>query len=156
MVCIALTDKASMAPMLPTPASPQKRSLSTADFDAHPPKKQRQFYHRHHTLQVKQQSVPGIEPALVAQLPLLEEAETLPSDRGPKPVGRSEIDDFLDYSIISICKEVADRDGVTNSSIDSWALEMFRGHVEECMRGRYRPSYSTSLADIARRHSQSM
>jgi hypothetical protein len=105
-----------------------------ANYDAHPPKKQRQFYHRHHTLQFKQQNLAGTEPALVAQLPLLDEAESSLEDPGPKAVGRSEIDEFLNHSIVSICQQVAAREGFASSSIDSWALEMFRGHVEECMR----------------------
>jgi hypothetical protein len=124
-----------MAPIFATPASPQKRPLSMADYDAHPSKKQRQFYHRHHTLQFKQQSLTGTEPALFGQLPPLEEAEPASSDHGPKPVGRSEIDDFLIHSLVSICEKVAIRDGIQNSSIDTWALETFRGCVEECMIG---------------------
>ncbi len=123
-----------MAPIVSASTLPQKRPLSMADYDSHPPKKQRQFYHRHHTLQFKQKSLAGTEPVLIAQLSPPGEAETSPSDRGPKPVGRSGIDVFLDHSIISICEQVATREGITNPSIDSWALEMFRGHVEECMK----------------------
>jgi hypothetical protein len=124
-----------MSPMLTAPVSPQKRPLSVIDNDAHPSKKQRQFYHRHHTLQFKQQSLPGVEPALFAQVPLLGDVEGAASEGLPKPIGRSQVDDFLDRSIISICEEVAARDGITDSSIDTWALERFRGCVEECMAG---------------------
>ena len=106
-----------------------------AGYDAYPTKKQRQSYHRHHTLRVKQQSLAGTEPALLAHLPLLDDAGSPSPDPGPKPVGRSEIEGFLDHSIISVCQEVAAREGFANSSIDTWALETFRGHVEECMRG---------------------
>jgi hypothetical protein len=76
-----------------------------------------------------------VEPALFAQVPLLDDAEGAASEGLPKPVGRSQVDDFLDRSIISICEEVAARDGITDSSIDTWALERFRACVEECMAG---------------------
>jgi hypothetical protein len=124
-----------MAPMFATAASPQKRPLSMADYDAPASKKQRQFYHRHHSLQFKQQSLPGTEPALVGQLASPGQGEDRALERSLKPAGRSQVDDFLDNSIISICEEVAARDGIVNSSIDRWALETFRGVVEECMRG---------------------
>lgn len=127
--------------MFTTPASPQKRPLSVAGFNAHPSKKQRQSYGRHHTLQFKQRTLPGTEPTLLGQHPPLDEAEDSNLKRGPKPVGRSQADDFLDYSIISICEEVAARDGIANSAIDTWALETFRGCVEECMTGRCGTSY---------------
>lgn len=107
-----------------------------ADYNPHPSKKQRQLYHRHHTLQFKQQGLPGTEPAIVRQLPILQQpGEGEQSERGLKPIGRSQIDDLLDHSIVSICEEVAARERITHSSIDIWALETFRGCVEECMRG---------------------
>lgn len=105
------------------------------EHDAHPSKKQRHFYHRHHTLRFKQQSIPATEPSLIGQLAPFDQAEDANPERSPKPVGRSHVDEFLDHSIIAICEEVAARDGYTNSSIDTWALEMFRGCVEECMVG---------------------
>lgn len=125
-----------MAPVFATPTSPQKRPLSMANYDAHPSKKQRQLYHRHHTLQFKQQSIPGIEPALIGQIPLFDQAEDTDVEQGPKAIGRSQVDDFLDHSIVSICEQVAARDGFAHATVDTWALEMFRGCVEECMRGR--------------------
>jgi hypothetical protein len=125
-----------MAPMFATAASPQKRPLSMADYDAPASKKQRQFYHRHHSLQFKQQTLPGTEPALVGHLRSASQGEDGGSERSPKPVGRSQVDDFLDHSIISICEKVAARDGIVNPSIERWALETFRAAVEECMRGQ--------------------
>jgi len=124
-----------MAPMFATAASPQKRPLSVADYNAPASKKQRQFYHRHHSLQFKQQSLLGTEPALVGQLNFPGQGEDIALERSPKPAGRSQVDDFLDHSIVSICKEVAAREGIVSSSIDIWALETFRGVVEECMSG---------------------
>lgn len=132
-----------MAPMFTTAASPQKRPLSMADYNAHPSKKQRQFYHRHHTLQFKQQSLPGTESALVGHMSRPDQAEERTSERGPKPVARSQVDDFLDHSIVSICEEVAAKEKIANSSIDTWALEIFRGCVEECMRGRCKRATSS-------------
>lgn len=125
-----------MAPIITTVASPQKRHLSMADYDPHPSKKQRQFYHHHHTLQFKQQGLPCTEPTIVRQLPIVQQpGEDEQTEPDLKPIGRSQIDDLLDHSIVSICEEVAARDGITRSSIDTWALETFRGCVEECMRG---------------------
>ena len=130
-----------MAPMFSVPASSQKRPLSMANCDSHPSKKQRQFYHRHHTLHFKQQSLPGTEPALSGHIASPEQEEGAMLEGGPKPVGRSQVDDILDRSIVSICEEVAASGGITGSSIDTWTLEMFRGCVEECMTGRYTTTY---------------
>lgn len=123
-----------MAPMFTTPVSPQKRPLSSAaDIDAHPLKKRRQFYHRHHALQLKQQSLPGTEPALFGQVPPPDHKEETGSDCGQTLAGRSQIDGFLEHSIVSICEDVVARDGIANAAIETWALETFKGCVEECM-----------------------
>jgi hypothetical protein len=72
---------------------------------------------------------------LLGDIPTLDQADGTTLGLGPRPVGRSQIDDFLHHSIVSIWEQVAAREGITNSSIDTWALEMFRGCVEECMMG---------------------
>lgn len=90
----------------------QKRPISMPEHDLHPSKKQRQTYHRHHSIHYKPQTVPAAEPAIIEQHAL---------------------DKLLIDAIKVICEEQGARDGVQNSVIESLALEAFRNATEECL-----------------------
>ena len=114
-------------------SSQKKRPLSTVDNVTQPSKKARISYHRHHSFHFKQQNLPGTEPALLGQVPTAYEENETTSPHRSAPSGQSEVDDFLNHSILSICQQVAVRDGIPGPRIESWALEQIRSAAEECM-----------------------
>lgn len=125
---------------LPTVA-PQKRPLSVIDDGAQPTKKARHFYHRRHALKHPQQSLVGAEPALVGQFS--DPSSTSPDGAAPAfSPQRTQIDDFLDRAIVSICEQLGRKDGITDLGIEDWAMEKMR-HVVEARKnfGDYEPPW---------------
>jgi hypothetical protein len=101
-----------MAPMGGQSALAQKRPLVILEDNAHPSKKRRRSYHRHHSLRGKPQIVPLAEPAIIEQ---------------------QSLDKLLVDAIKVICEEQGVRRGVQDPVIESLALEAFRNATEECL-----------------------
>ena len=140
----------------PHSRSPHKRHLSLPDTNLdidHPAKRLRRPYTHHHAFRFKQQSLPGTEPTLHARQTI----STVDNSRDATGVstssngvtvtaGPSQVEEYLDHTIILICEGVV-ADEIDSGSesvgqglnvagqeaIDTWALEIFRGCVEECM-----------------------